>query len=456
LNPFASPDNLDPEFQSFLAEANSHLCNWFSQAGKSGPLPKKILNPDIAPKIEGLKTTDLIKDLQIIMDGAYQPSHPGALAHLDPPPLTASIIADLICGGLNNNLLAEELSPTLSNLERLLCKWFCNRLSLPESAGGVAASGGSLSNLMALVVARQESGLQGNSEVVLLASEDAHVSLNKALRVMGLPSEALQKIPTNDSGQISLSLLIQKLNKLKSNGKKCFAVVATLGTTVRGAIDPLISLADICKKEGIWFHVDGAIGGIFALSEQTSHLTDGISLANSITLNPQKILGITKTSSLLLVSNISSLTNTFSMGIPYIEPTEGNLTNRSELGLQGTRSGEILKLWIGLRQLGQKGVEKILEEAISRREYFQKRLNSSKFDIIAGPLHLICFTPKDIDMHRSETWSSSIRNKLLSEKFMLSRPLYQKRYYIKAVMGNPHTTFQHLDDLAALINNFEA
>ncbi len=452
LKPFASPDHLDPQLQSFLEEASTRLCEWLANAGKSGPLPSLSVMPEVAPSLNGLSKQSLLDDLQLVMEGAYQPSHPGALAHLDPPPLTASIVADLICAGLNNNLLAEELSPSLSRLERQLCQWFAERIGFSMQSGGVAASGGSLSNLMALVVARYHSGLNNDKEAVVLVSEDAHVCFAKAIRVMGLQNDALQKVATNQDGQISIELLQSQLNKLRSQSKKCFAIVATAGTTVRGAIDPLLQLADIAKKEGIWLHIDGAIGGIFAISQKTSPMLNGISKADSITLNPQKLLGITKTSSLLLVANKSNLTSTFSTGLPYIEPSSGEEAHGGEIGLQGTRAGEVLKLWLGLRQLGEVGIDQLLENSISRRIFFEEQLDPSKFNIISGPLHLISFTPKELNIKQSKSWSIETRQKLLDNKFMLSRPNHDARYYLKAVMGNPHTKKVHLIQLATLLN----
>ena len=107
LDLFASPDKLDLELKSFLEEASLRLCKWLANAGHSGPLPTLTVMPEVAPNLEGLSKDVLLNDLQLVMDGSYPPSHPGSLAHLDPPPLTASIVADLICAGLNNNLLAE-------------------------------------------------------------------------------------------------------------------------------------------------------------------------------------------------------------------------------------------------------------------------------------------------------------------------------------------------------------
>ncbi len=452
LESFASPDHFDPELQLFLEKACLRLCEWFAQAGDRGPLPMLSALPDVAPSLKGLSTDSLLDDLQIVMEGSYQPSHPGALAHLDPPPLTASIVADLICAGLNNNLLANELSPSLSRLERGLCKWFADRIGMSPESGGVAASGGSLSNLMGLVVARQQAKLQNNSNAVVLASKDAHVSLDKAIRVMGLSSNALQKIPTDQQGRICLQSLHEKLKSLRIDGRECFAVVATAGTTVRGAVDPLIEIGKFCSREGLWLHIDGAIGGVFALSKTTSSVVEGMSMADSLTLNPQKLLGIAKTSSLLLVANRAHLVSAFATGLPYIDPAWGDESHGGEMGLQGTRSAEVLKLWLGLRQLGEEGIQNLLEASIYRRSYLEKKLDQTFMTSISGPLHLIACTPKHVDSTLSAYWSKATREKLLEENYMLSRPIHAGRYYLKMVMGNPHTQLRHLDKLASLLN----
>ena len=227
MDPFASPHNLDRELHSFLAEASSNLCYWFAESGSQGPMPDSFDLPEAFPNKKGVSNKVLLNDLQLLMNGSYRPSHPRALAHLDPPPLSASIVGELICAGLNNNLLAEELSPSLTCLERNLCKWFCQKLGLGDLSGGVAASGGSLSNLMALVMARNIAGLENDPSAVFFASDDCHVSFSKSLRIMGLKQESLQKVPTDEKGKLDISYLSSNLKKIKSQGKKCFAVVAT-------------------------------------------------------------------------------------------------------------------------------------------------------------------------------------------------------------------------------------
>ena len=453
MDPFASPHNLDKQLHSLLREASSSLCDWLAETDIKGPIPDSFDLPEICPKKKGVSNSVLLKDLQLIMNGAYRPSHPGSLAHLDPPPLSASIVGELICAGLNNNLLAEELSPSLSSLERKLCQWFCKKFGLGNLSGGVAASGGSLSNLMALVMARNIAGLESDPNAVFFASDDCHVSFSKAVRIMGLKQESLHKVPTDEKGNLDISCLYSMFKKINSEGKKCFSVVATAGTTVRGAIDPLSEIARFCKKENIWFHVDGAIGGVYGLSSITSKLVEGLSFADSITINPQKLLGITKASSLLLVANKSHLSSTFSTGLPYAEPLTGNESHGGEIGIQGTRSAEALKLWVGLRQLGEEGIENILLDSIKRRYYLESLIDSTKFKLLTGPLHLLALTPTNYNSSQSSDWSIKTRNYLLSNKFMLSRPIYGDRYYLKAVMGNPNTSFDDLKLLASLINH---
>ncbi len=453
MEPFASPNQLDPELNIFLEGACSKLCKWFAHTNDFSPSPIISNLPEVAPESKGLPCEALLDDLQIIMDGAYRPSHPGALAHLDPPPLTSSIVADLICSGLNNNLLAYELSPGFSKLERKLCEWLSQSLGFtsPDS-GGVFTSGGTISNLMALVIARKSAGLQNDPDAVVLASEEAHVSLLKAIRVMGLSKGSLNLISTNQNGQISLEALHDELKILRKKGRKCFAIVATAGTTVRGSIDPLIEISEFCMREGLWMHVDGAIGGVFALSSTTKDLVKGISSANSVSINPQKLLGIAKTSSVLLLNNRNDLMSTFSTGLPYVEPSIGKDFHGGEIGLQGTRPADVLKLWLGLRQLGKEGIQCLLEQSINRRLYLQKNIDLSKLDIVSGPLHLIAITPKEMNIDFTSKWSEQTRLRLLEHKFMLSRPFYKKQHYLKVVLGNPHTENIHLDKLSELLN----
>jgi sulfinoalanine decarboxylase len=123
-----------------------------------------------------------------------------------------------------------------------------------------------------------------------------------------------------------------------------------------------------------------------------------------------------------------------------------------ELGLQGSRPGEVLKLWLGLRQLGESGIEQVLSAAIARREYFQQQLDPNRLMILTGPLHVLACRPQRGQAQQHEAWSNETRRLLLSRGIMVSRPLHQGRHFLKTVLGNPHTDHGLLDQLASILN----
>ncbi len=250
---------------------------------------------------------------------------------------------------------------------------------------------------------------------------------------------------------MDINNLRKSLDKCLLENKQIFAIVATLGTTVRGAIDPIEEISEICKERNIWLHIDGSIGGIFAVTSIPIEGLNNINQANSITINPQKIIGITKTSSLLLVSNMKTLENTFSTGLPYLSSKE-NIVNRGEIGIQGSRPAEVIKLWLGLRFLGLNGIEDILKSSIKRKDFFIENISKNKFEIYSGPLHIVSFILKGLTTKETDFWTQTKVNELMKNNFMLSRPRFNGKYYLRVVMGNYNTKESHIEELLRFLN----
>ena len=448
---FPTYKNSNDSLLILLNKTSQIICKWFSDAEKLGPLPIDINFKCSVPDEFGNSTDALFSEIENLVYSSFNPVHPGSIAHLDPPPLIISILGDLIAAGLNNNLLANELSPSISILEESICKWFSKKLDFGESAGGIAASGGTLSNLNALVAARNNAGLESDQNAVFLISEDAHSSFVKCSRIMGLGENNLIKVKTDDNGCMDIVDLKNSIDKCSEDGKNIFSIVATLGTTIRGAIDPIENISRICRERNIWLHIDGSIGGIFAITNLQINGISKVNFANSITINPQKILGITKTSSILLVSDIEVLKNTFSTGLPYVS-SESNVLNRGELGIQGSRPAEIIKLWLGLRFLGMQGIEHILNSSVDRRKFLENNLNAEIYDLCSGPLHIISFLPKGMNKNESDEWTLNKRISLMKNNFMLSRPKFKNRYFLRAVLGNYNTSNSDINELLKLLN----
>ncbi len=439
---------------TLLNKASQTLCDWFSKADKNGPLPFDENFKCNMPDEVGNSAEDLFSEIESLLNNSFNPVHPGSLAHLDPPPLIFSILGDLIAAGLNNNLLAYELSPSVTLLEESLCKWFAKKIGFNDSSGGIAASGGTLSNLNALIAARNNAGLGSNPNSVLLISEDAHSSFIKCIKIMGLDAPNLVRIKTDNQGRMDINNLKKSLDKCLIENKKIFAIVATLGTTVRGAIDPIKEISEICKERNIWLHIDGSIGGIFAISSIQIEGLNNINQANSITINPQKIIGITKTSSLLLVSNMNTLEKTFFTGLPYISSKE-DIINRGEIGIQGSRPAEVIKLWLGLRFLGLNGIEDILKSSIKKKDFFIDHIIKNKFEIYSGPLHIVSFIPKGLTKKDTDFWTQTKVNELKKNNYMLSRPKFKGKYYLRVVMGNYNTKDSHIKELLRFLDAYQ-
>jgi len=448
---FPSYSGTNDNLITLLNKTTRILCDWFSKADKNGPLPFDEGFNCIMPSEDGNSEEDLFSEIESLLNNSFNPVHPGSLAHLDPPPLIFSILGDLIAAGLNNNLLAYELSPSVTLLEESLCKWFAKQIGFNDLSGGIAASGGTLSNLNALIAARNNAGLGTNPNSVLLVSEDAHSSFVKCIKVMGLDTTNLVRINTDNQGRMDINDLRNSLDNCLTENKKIFAIVATLGTTVRGAIDPIKEISEICKQRNIWLHIDGSIGGIFAITSIPIEGLNNLNQANSITINPQKIIGITKTSSLLIVSEMRTLENTFSTGLPYLSSKE-DIINRGEIGIQGSRPAEVIKLWLGLRFLGLKGIEDILKSSIKRKDFFIKNISKNKYDIFSGPLHIVSFLPKGIAPKDTDFWTKTKVNELIKNNFMLSRPKFKGKYFLRVVMGNYNTNESHIEQLLRLLD----
>ena len=453
---FPSINGNNQELMYLLGKTSELLCKWYSNSNKLSPLPSINEFKVTYPQKNGSDVNKLLDEIEELIETSFCPSHPGSLAHLDPPPLTISIIGDLIAAGLNNNLLAEELSPSISRLENDTCKWLSKKIGFNENSGGIAASGGTLNNLNALVTAKYCSGLTFNNEAALIISEDAHVSFKKCAKILGLEDKNVYLVRTDKNGSMHIPTFNKIINSIICSGRKIFAVVATFGTTIRGALDPLDEIGKICKENKIWFHIDASIGGVFLISNNKfENINDfNFSNANSITINPQKLLGISKTSSLLLVSDINTLKNTFQTGLPYIDSPD-DVINRGELGVQGSRPAEIIKLWLGLRFLGIRGIEKILNESLLKKSIFIEKLHESKFEIHSGPLHIVSFLPKKMNVEESNKWTLKAKKLLLEKNYMISRPLYKGKYYLRIVFGNLNTTTLHISELTNFLNNFK-
>ena len=152
-----------------------------------------------------------------------------------------------------------------------------------------------------------------------------------------------------------------------------------------------------------------------------------------------------------MVSDFRKLNDAFSTGLPYIASSD-DYVQKGEIGVQGSRPAEVIKLWLSLRFLGMYGIEAILNSSLERKSYFEEYINKDKYDIYSGPLHIISLLPKGMNKVNSDLWTKKIRKELLKKKFMLSRSLFKNKYFLRIVFGNYNTSKSTIKDLSDFLN----
>lgn len=466
------------EIEALLHRVIALLLDEMTQAEGRSPLPEPIEAEQFErwaqipeQSVEAEVLLDWVRShLQASMNAA----HPGYIGHMDSIPTTFSVIGDLLVAALNNNMLSVEMSPVFSRLEPLVMRQLAALFGLGASAGGVMVSGGSLANLQALTVARNVAfdavsrGIVGlDRQPVFFVSEVAHTSMQKAAMMMGLGADSAIALRTNANSQIEIDDFKDKLRQAQQTGQQPFAVVATAGTTVTGSIDPIPQIAKIAHSHRLWLHVDAAYGGALAFCDDYRHLLSGIEQANSVTFNPQKWLYVTKTCATVLFKDFSLLKKYFRIAAPYMGE-DNEWPNLGELTVQGTRHPDILKLWLSLQHVGKAGYAEIVRHNYDLTAQFISAVKSRPFlELASEPqMNLICFrlAPKALEPNSWDSLNSQLQRYLLNSDrankdtcanpVFLSLPNYRGSKWLKAVLLNPYTRADTIDNLFKAIDLF--
>lgn len=466
VHAFVHPLGQNREAMAALMQTVSEaIVDYLAAAGQRGPMPSEAGMAYRAIPDQPGDLAHLVDGLKGVMAGAMNPAHPGYLGHMDSLPTTVSILGDWVTAALNNNMLSVEMSPLLSRLEPLLMAEIAQMFGLGDRAGGLLVSGGTLANVQALTVARNvklgclRGGIAGQAAPVMLASELAHTSIQKAAMVLGLGLEGVILVPSIQ-GRMDVAALDAAIHQARAEGKQPFAVVATAGTTVTGNIDPLPEIQHLAQAHDLWFHVDAAYGGALAFSPDHRHRLAGIEGADSVTFNPQKWLYVTKTCASVLFRDLGLLHRHFRISAPYMN-TEADWVNLGEISVQGTRHPDGLKLWLSLQHLGKAGYAALVDHgyALAAAMVDQIRQRPYLAQATEPEMNVLCFRgcPPEHPAEAWDAWNTGLQQFLLAEaEVFLSLPLWQGQRWLKAVLLNPFTTVDHIATLFDHIDRYAA
>ncbi|MET8640749.1 lysine decarboxylase DesA [Streptomyces sp. NPDC004074] len=419
----------------------------------------------LAPRIEGIdldrplhNTSAALDELEeLYLRDAIYFHHPRYLAHLNCPVVIPAVLGEAVLSAVNSSLDTWDQSAGGTLIERRLIDWTTERLGLGPAADGVFTSGGTQSNLQALLLAREEAKTVGLGRLRIFTSEVSHFSVQKSAKLLGLGPDAVVSVPVGPDKRMRTVALARELERCARDGLVPMAVVATAGSTDFGSIDPLPEIAELCARSGVWMHVDAAYGcGLLASLRNRDRLA-GIERADSVTVDYHKSFFQPVSSSAVLVRDASTLRHA-TYHAEYLNPrrtVQERIPNQVDKSLQTTRRFDALKLWLTLRTMGADGIGQLFDEVCELAQEGWKLLAlDPRYDVVVRPeLSTLVFRyiPMAVtDPAETDRANLYARKALFaSGDAVVAGTKVGGRHYLKFTLLNPETT---ADDISAVLD----
>ncbi|MFG2829501.1 pyridoxal phosphate-dependent decarboxylase family protein [Streptomyces sp. NPDC048434] len=422
-----------------------------------------------APLYDAAAALDELEEVYL-RDAVYF-HHPRYLAHLNCPVVIPALVGEAVLSAVNSSLDTWDQSAGGTLIERRLIDWTADRIGLGEQADGIFTSGGSQSNLQAMLLARDEAcrreltrvGAPADARLTdvlprlrLLTSECSHFSIRKSATLLGMGAEAVISVPSDENKRMRTDSLAEELARCRRDGLIPMAVVATAGTTDFGSIDPLPEIAGLCAGYGAWMHVDAAYGCGLLVSRRRELLT-GIERADSVTVDYHKSFFQPVSSSAVLVRDRAMLQHV-TYHADYLNPrrmAEQRIPNQVDKSIQTTRRFDALKLWLTLRIMGAGAVGELFDDVIDRAAEAWKLLHDDpRFAVVVEPqLSTLVFRyvpSTDQDPELSDRVNLHAREALFaSGDAIVAGTVVDGRHHLKFTLLNPETT---LEDIATVLD----
>ncbi|RMZ60156.1 decarboxylase [Chryseobacterium nematophagum] len=400
--------------------------------------------------------------------------HPKYIAHLNCPVVIPAVIAEVLISSINSSLDTWDQSAGGTLMEQKLIEWTCKEIGFSKESDGIFTSGGSQSNLMGMLLARDHYSIKHFNHNIkknglpihahrfrIFVSEAAHFSIQKSASILGLGEQAVVKIKTDRSFRMNSILLEDAIKKEIEEGNIPIAIVGTAGTTDFGNIDPLHNISVIAKKYDLWFHVDAAYGCALLLTENHRHLIHGIEEADSVTVDYHKSFFQPVSSSGFLVKDKNYFT-LITHYADYLNPKDHDdnaIPNQVNKSIQTTRRFDALKLWFTLRIIGKKGLGDYIDTIIQTAKKAAAMLeNDPEFEILnRSDISALVFrysaNPfKTFDLNRINTY---IKSQLYKHgNALVAGTKVNGQFYLKFTILNPLTTIEDIQSTLTIIRQY--
>ena len=345
----------------------------------------------------GRPLADVIAALDPAVQASFTTTGPGYLAYIPGGGIPTAAIADLIACVTNRFVNVDVAAPALAEIERTTLRWLAQLLGMPEGSGGIFTSGGSLSNLAAIVAARAQLLGEEFADGTIYFSEETHACVAKAARIAGFPGRALRVVPVDARKRLVPDALARMIREDRAAGRKPFLVVANAGTTNTGAVDPLPAILGLAREHGLWAHADGAYGGVFRLADGGDALLPRLGEYDSMTIDPHKGLFLPYGTGVLLVRDPEGLKRAHASTASYLQDvTHGEMLGFTDYSPELSRDFRGLRVWLPFMVHGVKAFRDQLTEKLALTRWAHERLAGEPlFDVFDPPqLSVLAFSAR--------------------------------------------------------------
>ena len=413
-----------------------------------------------APPLDGEPFEALFDDFRrVIVPGMTHWNHPGWFAYFPCNNSPPSILGEMLTSVMGAQGMSWVTSPAATELEQVVMDWLRQMIGLPATFVGVIQDTASTATLVALLSARERAtqgraGAEGlaaaGAPLTVYASREAHSSIDKAVKLAGYGLDHLRHIETDEAWALRPEALAQALERDRTAGLRPACVVASVGTTSSTAVDPLRPIAELCRRHGVWLHVDAAYAGAAAIVPELRRPFDGMETADSIVFNPHKWLLTNFDCTAYFVRDPSALLATFQATPEYLRtPYDSDVINYRDWGIQLGRRFRALKLWFVIRSYGVEGLRAMIRRHVGLARELAGWIESDPdFEVMAPvPFGLVCFRWRPAG--RTEEELDALNARLLAavnagrERYLTHTRL-GGRYVIRLVVGQRTTEREHV------------
>jgi glutamate/tyrosine decarboxylase-like PLP-dependent enzyme len=384
--------------------------------------------------------------------------HPRFFAFVPGPNNFVSVMADALAAGFNTFTGTWFAGSGPAQVELIVIDWLRQICGLPEGSGGLFVSGGSMANLTGLAAGRHDKLGDDLTDAVAYIGEQCHSSVARALRVLGVAKDNIRAIPSAANFRMSVDALNEAIKVDRESGQRPFCVVANAGTTNTGAVDPLPEISEVCKREDLWFHVDGAYGAPAILTDKGAELLAGLELADSLSLDPHKWLFQSFETGCVLVRDRAKLLRMFQVMPEYLRDTEGvsDEVNFGNYGVQLTRSFRALKLWLSIRAFGLASFRRAIERGMEIAEIAERELAATDGWKIVTPAQLAVvtfrFSPPGLSTQAVDGLQGRIVEAMLADGYALATStVLAGRPVLRFCTINPRTSDEEIRETVRLM-----